>query len=362
MKNVKSAFHFNLDKSLFNENIDELLFFDIETTGFSAKSTVLYMVGLGYFSENRWIVEQFLAQTYEDEMLLITSFLDILNNYKVLVHFNGDGFDIPYIIEKCRKYNLDTEFLNRVKSFDIYKAISPYRKIFPLENLKQKTVESFLNISREDEMDGGMLIKVYQKYVKMHDSENEKLLLCHNHDDIEGLIKISAVLYYVSIFNGEYEDYSMDYKEYKSGDGKDLYELNIILNYYCKVNTPFSFNLNNLYFKIYENKLYISVKGIKSELKYYFKDYKNYYYLPLEDMAVHKSVASYVDKEYRQKATPSDCYIKKEGVFFPAFSVAYPELFKSGYKDKESYLLYFDEVFKDESFLRRYIDAILSFL
>lgn len=362
MKTVKSAFHFIMDESLFNENINDLLFFDIETTGFSAKNTVLYMVGVGYFSDNSWIVEQFLAQTYEDEIQLITRFFDILNNYKLLIHFNGDGFDIPYIAEKCKKYNIDTECLSRIKSFDIYKAISPYRKIFPLGNLKQKTVESFLNVSREDELDGGKLIEVYHKYVKIHDNENEKLLLCHNHDDIEGLIRISPVLYYVSIFKGQYDDYSIEYKEYKSGDAKDLYELNIILIYRCKVNIPFSFNLNNLYFKIYGNKLYISVKGIKGELKYYFKDYKNYYYLPLEDMAVHKSVASYVDKEYRQKATPSDCYIRKEGVFFPAFSAAFPELFKSGYKDKESFLLYSDGVFKDKSFLRRYIDAILSCL
>jgi hypothetical protein len=42
----------------------------------------------------------------------------------------------------------------------------------------------------------------------------------------------------------------------------------------------------------------------------YYKDYKNYYYLPQEDMAVHKSVAGFVDKAHRQKATPDNCYTK----------------------------------------------------
>ena len=49
---------------------------------------------------------------------------------------------------------------------------------------------------------------------------------------------------------------------------------------------------------------------------------KEYFYLPAEDTAVHKSVASYVDKEFRQKATKDTCYIKQNGDFLPAYSSA----------------------------------------
>ena len=42
----------------------------------------------------------------------------------------------------------------------------------------------------------------------------------------------------------------------------------------------------------------------------YFLDYKNYDYLPAEDTAVHKSVAAYIDKSQREKATPETCYSK----------------------------------------------------
>ena len=40
----------------------------------------------------------------------------------------------------------------------------------------------------------------------------------------------------------------------------------------------------------------------------YYLDYKNYYYLPNEDMAVHKSVAVSVDRTHREKAAPENCY------------------------------------------------------
>lgn len=37
-------------------------------------------------------------------------------------------------------------------------------------------------------------------------------------------------------------------------------------------------------------------------MRHFYSDYKNYYYLPKEDMAIHKSVAAYVDHEYRENA------------------------------------------------------------
>ena len=49
--------------------------------------------------------------------------------------------------------------------------------------------------------------------------------------------------------------------------------------------------------------IHIRVPIHESYVKCYFTDYKNYYYLPAEDQAVHKSVATYVDKNCREKAT-----------------------------------------------------------
>ena len=43
---------------------------------------------------------------------------------------------------------------------------------------------------------------------------------------------------------------------------------------------------------------------LEGTLKYYYPDYKNYYYLPLEDEAVHKSVGVYVDRPAGKKPKP----------------------------------------------------------
>ena len=63
--------------------------------------------------------------------------------------------------------------------------------------------------------------------------------------------------------------------------------------------------------------LIISLPYIEETLKHFFKDYRNYYYLPEEDRAVHKSVGCYVERKYRRAAKASTCYIKKAGIFLP---------------------------------------------
>ena len=51
-------------------------------------------------------IRQFFADNYKSEPGIITSFLEILGNYKYLYHFNGKTFDIPYILNKCSKYGI----------------------------------------------------------------------------------------------------------------------------------------------------------------------------------------------------------------------------------------------------------------
>lgn len=52
-------------------------------------------------------------------------------------------------------------------------------------------------------------------------------------------------------------------------------------------------------------------------LKYFLPDYTNYYYLPEEDTAIHKSVAGFVDSSHRKKATAATCFNRREGRFLP---------------------------------------------
>ena len=52
---------------------------------------------------------------------------------------------------------------------------------------------------------------------------------------------------------------------------------------------------------------------------------------------MHKSVASYVDKEHRRQATAATCYTRHEGSFLPQYEELISPSFKHDYKEKISY-------------------------
>ena len=83
---------------------------------------------------------QWFADTKAAEKDLLDHFFDFLKQYKTVVHFNGDGFDIPFLQKRCKHFNLPYS-LSDVASFDIYKKIKPYRNLLGLDSLKQKSIE-----------------------------------------------------------------------------------------------------------------------------------------------------------------------------------------------------------------------------
>ena len=79
-------------------------------------------------------------------------------------------------------------------------------------------------------------------------------------------------------------------------------------------------------------ELNLAVPLYEGELKYFFVDYKNYYYLPAEDCAIHKSVGTYVDRKARRQATARTCYQKRYGHFIPQPVPVFTPLFYREYK------------------------------
>lgn len=334
----------------------DLLFFDIETTGFSAKTTVLYLIGCVYCQSGEWYSIQWFADDNTSEKNMLVSFFEFLKGYKLLIHFNGDGFDIPYILRKCEQHGLDYNF-SSIESFDIYKKVSPIKKFLKLENLKQKTIEKFLDIPREDAYSGGELIQIYGNYLRSRYAKTDQseellsLLLLHNQEDIENLLLVTEILYYADIFSNDlYVSYA------------DLAEEELILSIHLKSELPkrISFGNDNFYFLAFRENATLKVKLYKNELKFFYDNYKDYYYLPQEDTAIHKSVAFYVDKDFRTKAKAATCYSKKTGSFVPQFHEIVSPYFKIDYFDKVTYVETTNDFLNDRPLLGHYAKHILQ--
>lgn len=319
MKLIESTLDINPDLSFLDINTDDkIVFFDIETTGFIAARTSLYIIGCIYEQNGIFFMKQWFLENHNEEPVVLCEFADFLSQFSTIIHFNGTTFDIPYLNQKYNRYKQCSPF-NKLKSIDIYKCISPCKKLLSLNSLKQKACEQFLGIFREDPFSGKELIQLYKAYTETCDKKLSEALLLHNREDLTGMLAILPMLLYNRISDTKPDFICSTLHDYTKADNtSDAQELFLEFMYPFSIPTGFKHTLDNSIILLFEgNRLKIRIPVYSGELKYFYPDYKNYFYLPMEDYAIHKSVAQFVDKAYRQKATPYTCYIKKSGKFIP---------------------------------------------
>ncbi|MFR3727224.1 ribonuclease H-like domain-containing protein [Lacrimispora sp.] len=340
---------------------DDLLFFDIETTGFSGEYSTLYLIGCVYYRNGSWNLVQWFADTLDAEQELLLTFFEFLKEFRKVIHFNGDGFDLPYLLKRCRAHGLSYDF-SEVDSFDIYKKIRPYREVLGLSSLKQKAIEAFLKVERKDLYSGGQLIEVYKDYLMTHENFLFDLLILHNEDDLKGMPLILPILNYPDFLEEEFKLERQELISQPDIFGREHRSLRLT----CKngFSVPIGFSKSNslVLLEAEEEKLTITIDLYEGELKYFYPDYKNYYYLIYEDKAIHKSVAEYVDKEARIKATAKTCYTRQSGLYLPQFSQLWSPYLQMEYKDKITYVSYDPCLLEDPGNASTYIRHLLKSL
>ena len=347
-----------------NHITDELftnnsIFFDIETTGFSPTSSNIYLIGCMYRNGKSVIVEQFFAENKSEEKEVLIAFMKLLSRFKTIITFNGIGFDLPYIKAKCESFNI-AHALYQFEYLDIFKQVGNIKFLLKQANYKQKTIEAFLGIRRDDKYSGGELINVYEDYIKTHQTGAERLLLLHNYEDVLGMLDLLPILTYEKILTGEFVIENIEILPYTSFEGETGNEFIITLKNHYEVPKRVSFQQDGFYLTIHKDYTKLRIPIFEGELRYFYPDYKNYFYLPKEDIAIHKSVAEFVDKEYRERAKACNCYNRKQGLFLPQKELVMQPFFLKEYKDKISYFELTEDFLTSKVMLKRYVEHIFK--
>ncbi len=347
----------NFNYSLLGQPRERIAFFDIETTGLSAARANLYLIGLVLWDNvgGDWKLIQLFSEGISDEPGLLHAFFELLAGKRLLLSFNGDGFDIPFLTKLLQQYALPYSF-QTLESLDIYKLLRPVKKLLQLPNYKLKTCEQFLGIDREDRFTGGELIYVYLDYLKSPDADKLETLLLHNAEDLMNLPRILPLLSYSYLPAAAVTLRHAEVVPLPTGGGQVLdllYEADV------SVPKPLDFEHERFTLSICDNQMNLCIRLFEGELKYFYPDYKNYYYLPAEDNAIHRSVAEFVDKSHRVKAGAKTAYQRKQGLFLPELTPVFTPVFQKEYKGKVLYALYSDALFKDSDRAAQYLRSFL---
>lgn len=374
-----------------NISLEDTLLYDIETTGLNPKSSQLYLLGILLFHKENSELIQYFAESVLDEEEILEQFFQLCKAKKVLISFNGEGFDNRFVESMAKSYGKLPLHLN-LKQLDLFKLIRKRKKFYGLESCSLKSCERFLGIHREDRCNGGELISVYREYLQNKDSEKKNLLLLHNREDIQNLPALFSFLAYENIFQGNVRfqraeileseeiknikyhhqtknpletahlelESSLQIKKLELEEAeKSRTAKKLCLQYYLPSPVPVPLTLapKNYLLEIKDKSLILTVPLYQGELCYFFKDYKDYEFIPSEDRVVHKSLASMYPKEMREKAKASTAYQKMKASFLPVFQEK-EKVFKKTYQDKNCFIPFKGDAFESIN----PVEYLLSFL
>lgn len=344
-----------LTNELFSE---DAVFFDIETTGFSPRLSQLYLIGCATRSGDTFTIHQFFAEHMGEEEAILQAFFEVLSSYRKIISYNGVGFDIPYLKGKCEQFGIAEPF-DDMQYIDMFKSVSKIRHILNLPDYKQKSIEHFLHLTRKDTYSGGELIPIYESYTRTTDEAQLALLLLHNYEDVTGMIRLLPILSYTRLFSEPERD--LIHASAKLHTKDSISELAISASLRYALPQTFDVRIGQFQISVTGDRLELTVPLTDDALKYFYPNYKDYYYLPLEDTAMHKSVASYVDKAHRKQATASTCYTKKKGMFLPQFDPGFqsPAFYKN-YRDKISYFACTPSFTENDAAVSAYASHLLT--
>lgn len=289
-------------------NPADMFFFDIETTGLSKENCRIYLIGALFLKDGEYVCRQWLSDKNDDEKELLLSFAGFFISYRRVVTFNGDSFDIPFVNERLKKNDISFD-LGGLVSIDLYKIIKPLRPLLALDSMKQKSLERFCGLNRRDEFSGGDLIHVYGQYLRNRDDILEKVLLLHNYEDVCNMTVISRLLIHADVFlEKDFEPFSARIHSYTGYDRIPCGELIIKSRTRTAVDPGVSLSAGTFALRAENDILSVRAKMKDGKVRLYRPDYQNYYFLPVEGTAVHKSIAAFVEKSFKEKATPATCF------------------------------------------------------
>nr|MCR4611934.1 ribonuclease H-like domain-containing protein [Lachnospiraceae bacterium] len=352
MKIIREKYNAKLDNEASKYVDSNTCLLDIETTGFNRKTCHIYMIGLArkcsfdseydsinptYDStvdsefENAFEITLLFSEDETEEKDILQEFLNYSKDIKSFITFNGLSFDFPFIKSRMELYGIPYNFLE-FNHIDIFKCCKNLKELLKLENCKQKTIERFLGINREDIYSGGELINQYKSYSKTKDPIYYHNLITHNLEDVRGMIDLLVILRYTKI-NSLIDKNSSARIDVE----KDKSSIKVSINLICTLPNRFVIK-SEFYYIVFENdKIKILLSPTDAEMKYFLVDNKNYRYLVNEDIIIPVQLLNSSNKKYAKSVSKENCFIKANGLFLPIYEKDMFEnekLYRREYKDK----------------------------
>jgi uncharacterized protein YprB with RNaseH-like and TPR domain len=173
-------------------DLGSAVFLDLETTGLAGGTgTVPFLVGLGYYHDERFKVSQFFLSEMAEEGRLVREVAEFFKDmaFKSVITYNGKAFDVPLLETRFALHR--TPFLIRdLPHLDfLFSARHLWKDKYDscrLFNLAQQVVQA----ERAEDIPGAEIPLRYFQYIRTGDFSLIEPILYHNQEDILSLLGV----------------------------------------------------------------------------------------------------------------------------------------------------------------------------
>ena len=168
----------------------QMIFMDTETTGLAGGTgTIAFMVGLGFYTEDKFRVYQYFLRTPEDESAMLAAISEVMEGEgkKIVVSFNGKSFDVPLLNTRYVLNGIDSPFAGCQQIDLLHIARRLWKKRLPSRTLGFLENEILGFYRSEEEVPGWMCPELYYSYLREQKAEGVSHVFYHNAVDIVSL-------------------------------------------------------------------------------------------------------------------------------------------------------------------------------
>ena len=170
------------------------VYVDTETTGLmGGAGTVAFLIGVGYFADGVFRLDQCFMRDYDDEEPMLDYLNDLFKKAETLVSYNGKSFDLPLMRTRFITNRIPFR-LDSAMHFDLVHAARRFWKK-RLGNCSLGNVErAILGIERDGDVAGAEIPQLWLDYLHTRDARKLKPVFYHHKMDILSLAALTGHL------------------------------------------------------------------------------------------------------------------------------------------------------------------------
>lgn len=186
------AARFCQDERLAELTFRDCLFLDTETTGLNGAGTLAFMVGVGFFEDDAFVVRQYFLRDPGEEPAMLLLLDELLQDYPALVTFNGRSFDLPLLDGRFLLNRMVCDLLDRPHVDLLPPARRLWRQRYSSCALSALE-ENLLGVKRaREDVPGWLIPSLYYQYLQSGDGREIARIFYHNRIDILSMVTLAT--------------------------------------------------------------------------------------------------------------------------------------------------------------------------